>query len=545
MSTVELVVLLIPVAAAMHLLAMRLKVPAPTLLVLGGLALAFMPGLPRIELSPNVVFLTFIPPLLYYGAITAPWRQFRLRAWPIVSLSVFLVLLTMAVVAVVAHALTPAFTWAAAFALGAIVSPPDPIAAVAVIRSLDVSRGIEGLLQGEGLANDATALVAYNVAVAAAVTGTFSPGGAAVRLVFAVVAGVGIGWVIGYVLCWLFRTLVRTPLLQNALILIVPYVSYVAADSVGASGVLAVVTVGLVLSRRGGRAFSAEVRLQFESLWTLLSFVLESMIFIFIGLELPVVVRGLHNHALWTLVAAAVVISGVCILVRLLWVFPSATVTRRSDLLVPGRAPTVWRQVAFVGWAGMRGADSLVIALALPTMTRFGTPFPARGAIIVITFGVILATLVVQGSTLGWLARVLRLTGASAREDVVQEGTAWIAAADAGLTAIEELDQAPWGESPTVRRRLARMAEAYRRRRRQWRQRIETGTAAPDYRLDPERRVELTLTDREREAVLSLRDAGRIDDAIARHVERYLDLETLLFNYAALDVDDSPFDSVG
>jgi monovalent cation/hydrogen antiporter len=543
MSTVELIVLLIPIAAGIQVLATWWKVPSPTLLVLGGLALAFVPGLPRPVINPNVIFVTFIPPLLFYGAITAPWRQFQLRRWPIVSLSVFLVLVTMAVVAIVVHALSPAFTWAAAFVLGAIVSPPDPVAAVAVTRSLGVSRGIEGVLQGEGLANDATALVAYSVAVAAVSSGAFSPAGAGLRLVYAVVVGIAVGWAIGYVMCWVFLVVVRAPLGQNAIVLVVPYVSYVAADRFGASGVLAVVAVGLVLGRRSARAFSAEVRLQFESLWTLLNFVLESMIFIFIGLELPEVVHGLRDHALWVLIGAAGVISAVCVVVRLMWVFPSAFITRRAELR-RGNGAEIWRQVAFVGWAGMRGADSLVIALALPTMTQRGAPFPARGAIILITFGVILATLVVQGFTMGWVARALGLQGASRREDVVQEGTAWITTADAGLQAIEEQARQPAGTSQRARHVLAGIADGYRQRRRLWQRRMASGTSDPADRLEAERHMEVALIDRERHALLSLRDAGKIDDAISRHVERYLDLETLLFNYPALDVDDSPFEAI-
>jgi Na+/H+ antiporter len=545
MSTVELVVLLIPVAVGMQLLATWLKVPAPTLLVVGGLALALIPGLPRAVLDPNVVFLTFIPPLLFFGAITAPWRQFKIRAWPILSLSVFLVLVTMTVVAVVAHAGMSIFTWAAAFTLGAIVSPPDPIAAVAVIRTLDISRGIEGVLQGEGLANDATALVAYNVAVAAAVAGTFSPGLAAARLVFAATVGLAVGVVFGVGILWVFGKVAQTPLSQNALTLIIPFATYVAADRLGASGVLAVVALGLVLSKRSARVFTAEVRIQFESTWTLLNFVLESMIFIFIGLELPDVVRGLHGHELWALVAGAVVISAVCIAVRLLWAFPSASFTRRAELQRSGDGKgAIWRQVAFIGWSGMRGADSLVIALALPNVTATGGPFPARSAIILITFGVILVTLVVQGSTMGWVARALKLTGASAQDDVQQEAKAWVTTADAGLRAVGEFEEERIGLTPTARRTLARMTRTYQLRRREWDERLRAGTANPTDRLNAERHVELALVERERAAVLGLRNAGTIDDAISRHVERYLDLETMLLNYPELGVDDSPFEAV-
>jgi CPA1 family monovalent cation:H+ antiporter len=544
MTTVELVILLIPIAALVQLLASSIKVPSPTLLVLGGLALALIPGLPPLHLDPNVIFLTFIPPLLYFGAINAPWRQFRLGAWPILSLSVFLVLVTMTVVAVTVHTLSPVFTWAAAFTLGAIVSPPDPVAAIAVTRSLNVSPTIEGILQGEGLANDATALVAYSVAVAAAVTGTFSVGDAALRLVYATAVGVGVGFAMGYAVCWMFTTVARTPLTQNALSLVVPYAAYITADRLGASGVLAVVAAGLVLSRRSARTFSAEVRIQFESLSTLINFMLESLIFIFIGLQLPVVVQGLHDRPLWMLIGIAAAIAAVCIAIRLMWVFPSATFTRRAELRVPGQAAGVWRSVAFVGWAGMRGADSLVIALALPTMTQSGAPFPARASIIVITFGVILATLVLQGFTMGPVARLLKLSGGATRQVEIEESEAWIATADVGLAGLKQIADAPICQTPASRRIIHHLTIQYRKRRREWLIRCRRATGEPSETIQMQRRIGLSIIAREREALLRLRDSGQIDDAISRHVERYLDLETVLFNYVSLDVSDSPFEVI-
>jgi CPA1 family monovalent cation:H+ antiporter len=544
MTTVELVILLIPIAALVQLLASSIKVPSPTLLVLGGLALALIPGLPPLHLDPNVIFLTFIPPLLYFGAINAPWRQFRLAAWPILSLSVFLVLVTMTAVAAAVHMLSPVFTWAAAFTLGAIVSPPDPVAAVAVTRSLNVSPVIDGILQGEGLANDATALVAYSIAVVAATTGTFSVGAAGLRLVYAAVIGVAIGLAIGYAICWTFMNVIRTSLAQNALSLVVPYAAYIAADRLGASGVLAVVAAGLVLSRQSARAFSAEVRIQFEALSTLINFMLESLIFIFIGLQLPVVVQGLHDRPLWSLIGIAAVISGVCIVTRLLWVFPSTRITRRKELKVPGQAPAIWRRSAFIGWAGMRGADSLVIALALPTVMRNGTPFPARAAIIVITFVVILATLVVQGFTMGAVARRLKLTGGADREIEVQESEAWIATADAGLAGLKQIADAPICQTPASRRIIHNLAIQYRKRRREWLVRCARATGEPSETMEMHRRIGLSMIGREREALVRLRDSGTIDDSISRYVERYLDLETVLFNYVSLDISDSPFDVI-
>jgi CPA1 family monovalent cation:H+ antiporter len=508
------------------------------------LALALTSELPALHLNPNVVFITFIPPLIYFGAINAPWRQFRLGAWPILSLSVFLVLVTMAAVAAAIHGLSPVFTWAAAFTLGAIVAPPDPVAAVAVTRSLNVSPVIDGVLQGEGLANDATALVAYNIAVAAVVTGTFSVGAAGLRLVYAAVVGVAVGLAIGYGICWTFIKVIRTSLAQNSLSLVVPYAAYIAADRLGASGVLAVVAAGLVISRQSARAFSAEVRIQFEALSSLINFMLESLIFIFIGLELPIVVEGLNNRTLWHLIGIASVISGVCIVTRLLWVFPSTRITRRKELKVPGAASGIWRRSAFIGWAGMRGADSLVIALALPTVLRDGAPFPARAAIIVITFVVILSTLVVQGFTMGAVARRLKLAGSSDREIEVQEAEAWIATADVGLAGLKQIADAPVCQTPASRRIIHNLKIQYRKRRREWIVRCARSTGEPSETMEMHRRIGLSMIVREREALLRLRDNGQIDDSISRYVERYLDLETVLFNYVSLDISDSPFDVI-
>jgi monovalent cation/hydrogen antiporter len=543
MATVELVIMLIPIAAGIHLLAGWLKIPSPTLLVVGGLALAFVPGLPKLDVPPNLIFVLFVPPLLYYGAITAPWREFRLRVRPIISLSVFLVLVTMAVVAAVVHRLSPEFTWAAAFALGAIVSPPDPVAAVAVTRPLNVARSIEGILQGEGLANDATALVAYSVAVTAAVTGTFSPARAAVHLVVAAAGGIAIGLAIGAGTNWLYRICARSPLVQNAISLIVPFTTYVAADRLDTSGVLAVVAAGLMVGRHGSPALTAEVRIQFESLWTLINFVLESLIFIFIGLELPVVTRGLSHDTLHALVGLAAIVSVVCIVVRILWGFPSAYFTRRRDRAQFGAAK-IWRQVAFIAWAGMRGADSLVIALALPTMTRFGEPFPARAPIIVITFGVILATLVVQGATVGPVARLLHLPGASVAQEQHEEATAWTAVADSAIAELSRAADTPLGKTRRGRRAIARLLGEYRALRQDWLMRRDAAGQwdRPQGEVEDERQMELAVLDQARDTVRDLRNRGTIDDGIAKHVERYLDLETMLQNYPTLDVTESPFD---
>ena len=251
MQGVELVVILLAVSAALRLVARRLRVPHPVLLVLAGLALVFVPGLPRVEFEPDALFLVFVPPLLYWAALTSSVRDFRAQLWPIVRYGTLVVLLTMAAVAVVAHALTPEFTWAAAFTLGAIVSPPDPVAAIAVLRTIGADRRLTTILEGEGLVNDATALVAYRVAVGAAVTGAFSLGHTAVRFLLTGTGGVAVGLAVGWLIGQVRRRVRGSPIVENTISLLTPFFAYLPAEWLGLSGVLSVVAVGLYFSRAG------------------------------------------------------------------------------------------------------------------------------------------------------------------------------------------------------------------------------------------------------------------------------------------------------
>jgi monovalent cation/hydrogen antiporter len=411
MQSVELVVILLAVSAALRLVARRLRVPHPVLLVLAGLALVFVPGLPRVEFEPEALFIVFVPPLLYWAALTSSLREFRAQLWPIVRYGTLVVLITIAAVAAVAHRFIPEFSsWPAAFTLGAIVSPPDPVAAIAVLRSVGAQRILSTILEGEGLVNDATALVAYRLAIGAAVTGSFSAGRAALGFVLTGIGGVAVGLAIGWLILQVRRQVRGFPIVENTISLLTPFFAYLPAEWLKLSGILSVVTVGLYLSRQGPRVTPAATRIQAESMWIMVQFILESMIFILVGLELPLVLRTLRTHELGTLLLYGGLITATVIGMRIVYTFPVVALLRRTRRGKPNAGTPSWRQAAFLGWAGMRGGDSLVIALALPVVTAAGGPFPARELIIFITFTVILATLVLQGPTLTPLVRWWGLT---------------------------------------------------------------------------------------------------------------------------------------
>ena len=533
MAALELVLILVAAAAALQLVAIRLRIPMPAMLVAGGGILAAIPGVPHVQLSPDLIFLIFVPPLLYTAAQSASWREVRARRGPILSLGVGLVLFTTIAVAVASHAFIPGMSWPAAFALGAIVAPPDPIAASAVLQPLDVSRTVETILEGEGLANDATSLILYRAALAAALTGTFSLGMTALRILVAGAGGIAIGLLVAGIVRWLGRRISWIPVAENTVSLVIPFAAYIPADRVGASGVLAVVAAGIFLAHNQPQVFTAATRIQHESMWSLLAFVLESLIFIFVGLELPVVIRALGGHySLGTILTDIAVVTGVCIVTRLLWSFASATMTRREDR----QRYNVWPEVLFVGWAGVRGADSLVIALALPLV------IPDRPLIIVITFGVIVATLVAQGFTLGPLVRVLKLGGAGHTRDDQEEARAWIAATEAALARIDRIAKSGTLRSADATEALERLRDTYARRHKFWSKGGRGSPAGANARK--EQRIARLVLEDARVALFDQRDRGQIDDAVARHIERYLDLQTMLLDYPDWDIDESPFDAL-
>ncbi len=440
---------LILAVATMLAIAPALRIPYPILLVLGGLAIGLVPGLPEFELQPELVFFGVLPPLLYSAAFFTSLREFRATVRPIGLLAVGLVAFTTVGVAVVAHTFIDGLSWASAFVLGAIVSPTDPLAATSIARRFGVPRKLVTIVEGESLVNDGTGLVLYRVAVAAVVAGSFSAyytGG-----LFLVSAGGGIA--VGLVVGWLVREIRRrldNPPAEITISLLTGYVAFIPAELIGVSAVLAAVTAGIYLGWHTLELTTPQVRLQGLAVWEIVQYLLNALLFVLIGLQLPVVVDALGGFSPTTLVGYAALVSGTVIALRFAWVF--------AVLQAPkwiARRMSSWRGAVFVSWAGMRGAVSLAAALALPLETDAGDSFPGRDLILFLTFSVILATLVGMGLTMPFVIRALGLEddGVEARDDA----RARIHAAEAALARLEELVGEDWVRDETAERDARRV----------------------------------------------------------------------------------------
>ena len=525
------------VVAVLATLAARLGVPYPILLVLGGSVLGFVPGLPPVKLNPELVFLLFLPPLLYVSALFTSWRDFRENVRAISLLAVGLVLMTTVVVAAVVHTVAD-LSWAAAFVLGAIVSPTDAIAATTVAQRLGVPRRIVTILEGESLVNDATGIVAYRVAVAAVVTGAFSIWEAGLQFVVGAVGGVAVGFAVGWLVVWARRHVSEDPSVQNIVSLLTPFVAYLAAEELpqglwirmhelfGApadlhfSGVLAVVTTGLYLGRKSPTITSSGTRLQGFATWELITFLLNGLIFILIGLQLGSVVEGLDDFTTGQLVLYAVLVSLTVIVVRVVWVFPATYVSRWAIRRIRERDPSPpWRNVSIIGWTGMRGVISLAAALALPFQTASGVPFPRRDLIIFLTFCVILATLVVQGLSLPFLIKALGLEDDHIGEKEETHGR--IGVAEAALERLEELKEEDWVREDTAER----VQGLYNHRRNRFASRFDGDPDGVEERSAAFQRLMVELLIAQRQRLIRLRDDGRIGDEVMHRIERDLDLE--------------------
>jgi NhaP-type Na+/H+ or K+/H+ antiporter len=533
----EIILGLLVAVAALATLATRLKIPYPILLVLGGSALGFVPQLPRVELDPELVFLLFLPPLLYVSALFTSWRDFRANVRPISLLAIGLVLMTTFVVAAVVHAVI-GLPWPAAFVLGAIVSPTDAIAATTVAQRLGVPRRIVTVLEGESLVNDATGIVAYRVAVAAVVTGAFSIWEAGLQFVLGAAGGVAAGFAVGWLVVWARRHLSEDPSVQNIVSLLTPFVAYLAAEELPHSlwevlrelygvpgdlhfsGVLAVVTTGLFLGRKGPYITSSGTRLQGYATWELITFLLNGLIFILIGLQLGSVMEGLDEYTTGELASYALLTSLTVILVRMIWVFPATYVPRWSSRRIRERDPSPpWRNVSVIAWTGMRGVISLAAALALPLQTASEVPFPNRDLIIFLTFCVILATLVVQGLSLPVLIRALGLEDDRIGDKEETHGR--IKIAEAALERLDELVDEDWVREDTAER--IRGLYSYRRDR--FASRFDGDPDGVEERSAAYQRLMVELLGAQRLRLVTMRDEGSIGDEVMHRIERDLDLE--------------------
>jgi Na+/H+ antiporter len=515
--SLTLVAILVSVALLL-VAAERTNVPYPILLVVGCLGLGFIPGIPDIQLPPDLVLIAVLPPLLYGSAFFTSLRDLRENAIAITLLAIGLVLSTMVIVAVVAHALIPGLSWGVAFVLGAVVSPTDPTAATAIAERVGLPRRLVALIEGESLVNDGTALVAYKFAVIAVVSGTFSFGEAAGSFALNVVGGIAVGLGVGFVVRQVRRR-IKDPALAITLSLMSGYFAYLPAIAAGVSGVLAAVTIGVYMGWYTPELTTWQTRLQGIAVWEITFFILNALLFALIGLQLPVIVDALSGYSAMQLMGYAAAVALTVIAARFLWVIPGTYLTAwmrrmKRPIQNPGRASIV------LGWAGMRGAVSLAAALALPLTTHAGGPFPNRELIIFLTFGVILASLVVQGLSFPVLLKVLGLEDEGRAEK--EENKARIYATEAALARLEELADEDWVRDDT----LERIRRLFTFRRERFRSRFdpESDGEIESRSLDYQRLLRELLV-AERTAVFDLRRERRIDDLVMRRVIRDLDLE--------------------
>ena len=424
--------------ALLTILSNKLKISYPILLVIAGLLISLIPGVPFIALNPDLVFLIFLPPLLYAAAWNTSWIEFWKWKRPIVLLSFALVIITSAVVAFVSNAIIPGFTLALGFLLGGIISPTDAVAANSVLSGLKVPKRVITILEGESLINDASGLIIFRFALAAIFTGQFQFWDASKSFFLVVVMGILIGLVIGAIIYWIHRILPTTARIDAVITLISPYIMYITAEYFHFSGVLAVVTGGLFLSYRSQEIFTYETRLQVIGVWEVLVFLLNGLVFILIGLQLPVIVNGLEGYSLGEAILYAVVISLIVIIIRIAWVFPAAYLPRilfksiRESETYPN-----WRSVLLVAWTGMRGVVSLAAALAMPITLANGDAFPHRNLILFITFVVILITLVLQGLSLKPMIRILKFQTNEEESEKLQAVALRIRLAESALTYLD------------------------------------------------------------------------------------------------------------
>jgi monovalent cation/hydrogen antiporter len=522
MDETEILILGLCVAIpAFSVIARLLGIPYPIVLVLGAIPLGYLPGVPEVELDPDLVLVIFLPPLLYVAAFFADLRALRGDARALSLTAIGLVLATTCAVAVVSHELID-LPWAVAFALGAIVSPTDPVAATAIARELGVPRRLVTLIEGESLINDSSALIAYRVAVAAAVGGSFSLFDASVDFVVAVVGGIAIGLLIGAAIAEVRRRLDDIPV-EITISIFSGFAAYLPAEALGVSGVLAAVTTGIYLGWLAPKISTAQMRIQGFAVWELVVFLLNAVLFVLIGMQLPNILDEVSGIEVGTLAGYALATIAVVVGTRFLWVFTVPYLIRVLDRRPSqmerrmGAAPRV-----VVGWAGMRGAVSLAAALALPLETDAGAPFPERDLVIFLAYCVVLFTVVVQGLTLPALVRRLGVVDDGTEEEA-EEQAARIAAADAALEALDGLGEEEWTRDDTVER--MRALYGFRRRRfATLRGDLEDEDGIVDRSLAYQRLMHGVI-EAQREAIVRMRNEGLISADVMRRVERDLDLE--------------------
>ena len=519
-----LVISLLLGIALLTTLSNKLKVSYPILLVVAGLLISLVPGVPYIALKPDLVFLIFLPPLLYAAAWNISWYEFWKWKRPIILLAFGLVIFTSAAVALVSVAIIPGFTLAMGFLLGGIISPPDAVAANSIVHGLKVPRRVVTILEGESLVNDASSLIVFRFALTALLTGQFYFWHAAKSFFLVVIMGIAIGVAIAIVIYFIHKLLATTSTIDSVITLISPYIMYITAEYFHFSGVLAVVSGGLFLSYRSHALFTYETRLQVVGLWDVLVFLLNGLVFILIGLQLPVIINGLGEYSIGEAILYSVIISLVTIVIRIIWVFPAAYIPRMLFKSIRQNEPyPPWRNVFLIGWSGMRGVVSLAAAFAVPLTLTDGTAFPHRNLILFITFFVILITLVVQGLSLKPLINSLKFQTDEKEAERLQATELRIRLAESALTYLDTNYPEETQHHETykrVRDRYERMIDIAKRKLESEEAEDESTSFLPHYR-----QMLVELVHIRRRELNYLRHKGEFSLELIREREWELDIE--------------------
>ena len=535
MDNFKIVVFILAILIGITAIANKRKLPFPVLLVFAGLFIGFIPQLPDLALDPDVVFLIMLPPLLYDAASKTSWLEFKTSIRPISALAITLVFFTTIAVAVTAHYLIPGFTWPLAFVLGAVVSPPDAVAASGIIKGLGLNKKVITILEGESLVNDASALIAYRYAVLAVTTGTFVFWKAGIQFLLVSVVGIIIGLVTGYVFTWIHRRIENNPVVETSLTFLTPFVAYLSAEHFHMSGVLAVVTAGLFIARKSPEIFTYQTRMRTRVIWDTIIFLLHGFVFIMIGLQLPSIIKDMGNYPMADAVGYGLVISLVTIVVRIIWVFAGAhwqnffrkKKKSRDDSTVNMQSDDTWKNVLVVAWTGTRGVISLAAALALPLVLLDGTAFPKRSSIIFLSFVVIFVTLVVQGLSLPLLIRWLKIKSNDNTDEEAKELQLYLA--NSTLNFIEKEFPVP-GDNKLQQQFKMQYEQLIRKLNKELSLHRKAKYANHKVQLsvsDNLLNTQIAINTFQRSLLLKLHQGGEFSDAAIRHIEREMDIDAL------------------
>lgn len=535
MENFEVVIFILAILICLSAIADKSKLPYPILLVIAGLIIGFVPALPDLAMDPEVVFLIFLPPILYDAASKTSWHEFRTLIRPISALAISLVFFTTIAVAVSAHYLIPGFSWPLAFLLGAIVSPPDAVAATSITKGLGLNRKVITILEGESLLNDASALIAYRYAVAAVTTGTFVLWQAGIQFLLVAGGGILLGLLLGYVFVFAHKKITNNPIVETSLTLLSPFVTYLAAEHLHVSGVLAVVSSGLMMSWRAPEIFSYQARMRTRVVWDTMIYLLNGFIFILIGLQLPAIIKDLGSFPVMDLLGNGLLISLATILVRIIWVFAGAYwqrfFTRKKKAaetdLHETEEPVDWKNILIVAWTGTRGIISLATALALPLTLESGEAFPKRHSIIFLAFVVIFVTLVVQGLSLPLLIRLLGVKPKDAEYNEEKELKLYLVTSTLHFIEHEFPVHIENKISDELKKKYTTLANTLTKEIKATKKRIANDEDIIVASVSPMLNAQIEISKFQRELLIKLHKDGTFSDTAIKHAELERDIDDL------------------